>query len=55
MAQDQLEDILTHPGTVTREISGGNFSGGRYYIAPDGRGAAFDENGVFQYFGVFKQ
>lgn len=47
------DDILTTPGTVTRAITGGNFSGGRYCIAPDGRGAAFDADGVFQYFGVF--
>lgn len=47
------QDILTTPGTVTRAITGGNFSGGRYYTAPDGRGAAFDADGVFHYFGVF--
>ncbi len=52
--QDQLDDILTDPGTLSREISGGNFKGGRYYIAPDGRGAAFDREGTFQYFGVFR-
>ncbi len=54
LGQHQLDDILTSPGTVTRGISGGNFAGGRYYIAPDGRGAAFDADGAFQYFGVFK-
>lgn len=53
LGQQQLDDILNNPNTVTRGINGGNFSGGRYYIAPDGRGAAFDANGTFQYFGVF--
>jgi RHS repeat-associated protein/uncharacterized repeat protein (TIGR01451 family) len=54
LGQGQLDDILTAPGTVTRGVTGGNFPGGRYYIAPDGRGALFDANGTFQYFGVFK-
>lgn len=52
-AQDQLDDILTAPGTSIRDITQGNFPGGKYYIAPDGRGAAFDSSGAFQYFGVF--
>ena len=52
--QDLLDDILTAPGTRIEQINGGGFAGGRYYIRPDGRGAAFDANGVFQYFGVFK-
>jgi Pretoxin HINT domain len=52
-AQDQLDDILTAPGTSIRDITQGNFAGGKYYIAPDGRGAAFDSAGAFQYFGVF--
>ena len=51
--QRQLDDILTNPGTRAVPITQGNFQGGRYYIAPDGRGAAFDANGVFQYFGAF--
>lgn len=54
LGQEQLDDILTTPGTVTTAITGGKFVGGRYYIAPDGRGAAFDADGVFQYFGVFR-
>ncbi len=54
LGQAQLDDILTNPGTVSRGITGGEFTGGRYYIAPDGRGAAFDTGGQFQYFGVFK-
>jgi hypothetical protein len=32
----------------------GQFKGGTYCIAPDGREPAYDANGVFQYFGVFK-
>ncbi len=54
IGQEQLDDILTDPGTVIKSITGGKFAGGRYYITPDGRGAAFDAGGVFQYFGVFK-
>jgi len=54
LGQEQLEDILTSAGTRAVDIVKGNFAGGRYYIAPDGRGAAFDSSGVFQYFGVFK-
>ncbi|MFZ2165674.1 MAG: Hint domain-containing protein [Propionibacteriaceae bacterium] len=52
-AQNQLDDILTAPGTSIKDITQGNFAGGRYYVAPDGRGAAFDSSGAFQYFGVF--
>jgi hypothetical protein len=51
--QEQLDDILTYPGTRIEDITKGNFVGGKYFIAPDGRGAAFDSSGVFQYFGVF--
>jgi hypothetical protein len=54
MAQDQLDDILTDPGTVVQPKTSGNFPGGSYYIAPDGRGAAFDANGQFQYFEIFQ-
>jgi RHS repeat-associated protein len=53
IAQGQLDDILGNPGTTIKPITQGNFQGGRYYIAPDGRGAAFDSSGAFQYFGVF--
>ena len=52
-AQGQLDDILTSAGTRTAPITGGRFAGGSYYIAPDGRGAAFDASGVFRCFGVF--
>ena len=52
--QELLDEILTNPGTRIDPIQGGEFAGGRYYIAPDNRGAAFDANGVFRYFGVFK-
>jgi len=54
IGQTQLDDVLTFPGTRVSNIQMGNFAGGRYYIAPDGRGAAFDSSGVFQYFGVFE-
>lgn len=54
LGQEQLDDILTGPGTIIRPLTGGNFTGGSYYIAADGRGAVFEANGVFQYFGVFK-
>ena len=46
---------ITYPGTRVEDITKGNFAGGRYYVAPDGRGAAFDSSGAFQYFGVFGQ
>jgi hypothetical protein len=52
VAQDVLDDILMDPGTVTRPITSGNFTGGTYFVAPDGRGAAFDALGQFQYFGI---
>ncbi|BCJ58283.1 hypothetical protein Jiend_17050 [Micromonospora endophytica] len=51
--QGYLDDILTTPGTRRVPINGGSFNGGNYYIRPDGAGAAFDSNGVFQYFGKF--
>lgn len=51
--QDYLDDILTTPGTQRVPTSGGSFKGGSYYIRPDGAGAEFDSNGVFQYFGKF--
>lgn len=44
-----------HPGTVARSVARAVPSQeGRYYIAADGRGAAFDAKRMFQYFGVFK-
>ena len=46
LAQDQLDDILTSPGTRVEPITGGQFVGGQYFIAPDGRGAAFDRSCV---------
>lgn len=55
MGQEQLDDILTHPAVRVEDITKGNFTGGKYYIVPDGRGAAFDSSGTFQYFGVFTQ
>lgn len=42
--------------TVLRApINGGGFKGGTYFIRQDGIGAAFDKNGLFQYFGVFSR
>jgi hypothetical protein len=55
-AQELLEDILTTPGTRAEVIGAGSkFQGGKYFIAPDGRGVAYDAQGVFRYFGVFKK
>jgi len=45
--QDVLDDILTSPGSTTRS---GNRFGGDDIIAPDGRGARFDADGVFRGF-----
>ena len=53
IAQDQLDDILTAPGTRVEPVTSGNFKGRTRYITPDGRGATFDSNGQFQYFGVY--
>ena len=45
--QEVLDDILTSPGSITRS---GNRFGGDDIIAPDGRGARFDADGVFRGF-----
>lgn len=45
--QDVLDDILTTPGSTTKQ---GNRFGGIDIIAPDGRGARFDANGEFRGF-----
>jgi len=50
----QLEDIITSPSVKIVDITAGQFQGGKYFILPDSRGAAFDSNGTFQYFGKFK-
>jgi hypothetical protein len=52
-AQQQLGQILTNPQTREVAIVGGKFKGGYYYIAPDGRGVAYDAAGNLQYFGEF--
>lgn len=53
IAHRHLGDILTNPATREVLITGGVFKGGHYYIHPSGRGAAFDAQGIFQYFGTF--
>ncbi|HEX6447747.1 MAG TPA: hypothetical protein VF053_21800 [Streptosporangiales bacterium] len=52
-AQQQLGQIMTNPRTREVPIVGGKFKGGYYYIAPDGRGVAYDAAGNLQYFGEF--
>jgi hypothetical protein len=52
--QDLLDGILMAPDTKQFPIKGGNFKDGQYFVRPDGVGAAFDKDGVFQYFGRFK-
>jgi hypothetical protein len=52
--QTLLDGILKAPDTRVVTNSGGNFAGGKTFIDSSGRGAVFDSNGVFQYFGVFE-
>lgn len=52
-AQAELQKIVTDPRAREVPITAGKFNGGHYYITPDGRGAAFDASGNFQYFGEF--
>lgn len=49
--QNALNEILINPGTVVNTMQGGNFAGGPVYISPDGIGAVFSPDGIFQYFG----
>ncbi len=49
--QNALDEILTNPGTVVNTMQRGNFAGGAVYISPDGIGAVFSPDGIFQYFG----
>ena len=51
--QTLLDEILTNPQTVETPVRSGNFAGGTRFIGPNGVGATFDANGVFQYFGVY--
>jgi hypothetical protein len=53
IGQDVLDDILTTPGTRVENVTSGNFKGGERYVTPDGRGATFDAQGQFQYFGEY--
>ncbi|HEU5205908.1 MAG TPA: RHS repeat-associated core domain-containing protein, partial [Candidatus Limnocylindrales bacterium] len=50
-AQAVLDGILHAPGRRVVRKTAGSFVGGFEVIAPDGRMADFDKNGVFQYFG----
>lgn len=52
-AQQQLTEIVTNPETREVPIAGGKFKGGHYYVAPDGRGVAYDAAGNLKYFGEF--
>jgi hypothetical protein len=52
--QALLEEILKAPGTRIVANAQGKFVGGQTFIDSAGRGAVFDSNGVFVYFGVFK-
>lgn len=53
-AANLLDDILTNPETRIVTNQGGNFVGGRTFIDPLGRGAVYDSDGVFQFFGTFE-
>lgn len=52
-AMDYLEDILTNPRTRFESITSGQAKGGIYAIL-NGRGAAFNSQGIFRYFGALK-
>ncbi len=52
-AAELLEDILTDPRTRVEVNQSGNFAGGRTFIDPIGRGARYDADGVFQFFGAY--
>jgi hypothetical protein len=51
--QDLLDSILKSANTHQFPLDAGHFKGGRIFVRPDGLGAAFDKDGVFQYFGKF--
>ncbi|MFF3851859.1 polymorphic toxin-type HINT domain-containing protein [Micromonospora sp. NPDC002575] len=50
IAQNQLDDILTDPGSVMTSGYRGRFGHTIEYSAPDGRGVVFDSNGRFLFF-----
>lgn len=54
--EEVVEKILDDPRTreVPATTKKANMRGGYYYIAPDGRGLAYNKHGVLQYFGMFK-
>ena len=53
LGQEVLEDILTHPGSTVVDLTSGTFAGGFRVIDPLGRGATYDADNVFQYFGEY--
>jgi len=53
LGNEVLQAILYNPESMVRPITSGNFVGGFRIVDPLGRGATFDANRVFQYFGEF--
>lgn len=53
IAKDVLSEILDNSGTKEVPCTSGKNAGGYYYIAPDGRGVAYNAKGEIVYFGVF--
>lgn len=52
-AQQVVDDILDDPMTKVVPITKGTNAGGYYYVAPDGRGLAYDSGGEFVDVGTF--
>jgi RHS repeat-associated protein len=50
IAQEQVDDILSNPGTTVTYTSKGRFGPTIEYTAPDGRGLVFKANGEFLFF-----
>jgi len=50
IAQEQVDDILTNPGTTIKHSHKGRFGPTIEYTAPDGRGIVFKANGEFLFF-----
>jgi RHS repeat-associated protein len=50
IAQEQVDDILSNPGTTVTNTSKGRFGPTIEYTAPDGRGLVFKANGEFLFF-----
>lgn len=49
IAEEVIDSILDNPRTLEVPATRGQCSGGSYYITPDGRGLAYDANGVLRY------